>query len=99
MKILRVNRNLPGEHIHFGDGMFHRDVILLGAREVPPGAQYERLGEFFLIDDRDVDVALEMFARANPGCDVEIYTMEKSGQCPAGDFVARTVTKDGKLPA
>lgn len=40
---------------------------------------------------------LKEIATRNPGCEVEMYRMEKVGQCPAGDFTGKRVDADGSI--
>jgi hypothetical protein len=44
-------------------------------------------------------LAMRTFAEGNPGCEVQVYGLEASAQCPAAPMVVKTVTKDGVLPA
>lgn len=53
---------------------------------------------FFSVPDKKVAAFVEYAAKQNPGCEVQVYTLEKVGQCPAGDYVMKDVTKDGVLP-
>lgn len=52
----------------------------------------------FFVPDKHVKTLVERAAKANPGCEIQVFSMEKVGQCPAGDFVMKDVTKDGILP-
>jgi hypothetical protein len=58
-----------------------------------------RLGSFFLVEESEVDAIHQELAEINPGLEVEVYALERSGQCPPGTFRPKLVTKDGILPA
>lgn len=53
----------------------------------------------WLVKPKDVDRFVKYAAEKNPGCEIQVWHLEKVGQCPAGDFVQKDVTKDGILPA
>jgi hypothetical protein len=98
-KLLRVKRafNQP-RYTNIGryEPMFIPGIPYRGGDE---GMDIATTQEFFLVDDRWVDDLMKVLAQLNPGCEVEVYKMEKVGQCPAGDYVAKEVSKDGLLPA
>ena len=77
-----------------------RDVIVIAQDryDMPDGHDVLRKGTFFHTDDRNVDSLMQALARANPGCDINVYRLEKVGHCPAGEYVAKQVTKAGTLP-
>jgi hypothetical protein len=59
----------------------------------------KRMGEFFYFHATDLQGAIEALAKANPGCEVEVFQMTQVVVCPAGPMVTKAVTKDGELPA
>lgn len=61
-------------------------------------SDFAKEGEFFLVEEDDVELFLKLFAEANPGHEVQVYTLTQSAQCPAGPMVVKKVTKDGVLP-
>jgi hypothetical protein len=63
------------------------------------GPDYVKQGEFFLVEEEDLPLSMRTFAEGNPGCEVQVYGLEASAQCPAAPMVVKTVTKDGVLPA
>lgn len=52
----------------------------------------------FNVAEKHVKLFVERAAQANPGCEIQVFSLERVGQCPAGDFVMKDVTKDGILP-
>jgi hypothetical protein len=95
-KLVRVART-KGSPLWVNDHMRH-DAKYMPTAEVTDNNPV-RQAEFWLIEDRDVDVFIKYMAEANPGVDVEVYGMEKVGHCPAAEFVIKAVTEDGILPA
>lgn len=69
---------------------------------VPKTDRHENLNlkntSLFLVDDRHVKLFVQKAAQKNPGSEIKVFSLEKVGQCPAGDFVMKDVTKDGILP-
>lgn len=55
-------------------------------------------GEFFLVDEADVNGIMTVLAETNPGREIQVYNLEQSAQCPAAAMVTKKVTKDGILP-
>lgn len=75
----------------------HPSVIL--PRELhPERSNMAKEGEFFLVDERDSDVAMGLLAQHNPGMEVRIYGLEQIAQCPAAKMVLKKISEYGVLP-
>lgn len=96
-KLVRVNRFNQGT-MFFMDGL-RREPRYLRAPDWQEGDSVERTQSFFLVDEVEVERFVELMASLNPGCDVEVYSMERVGHCPAGDYTIKVVSDDGVLPA
>lgn len=96
--LLRVKRS---ESVEFfgGDRMRYQPRMILTDKIDQDSQNYIKHGEFFEIEEVDIEAAIMSFARENPGCEVFVYLMTHSGVCPPGDLVMKTVSKDGVLPA
>lgn len=98
MKLIRINRT-PGVQVH---APFVRRGEATAIVPLDLGNDhYNRfvtLGEFLLIDEREVKTACDWLAINNPGRDVEVYTLESVSVAPASPVVHKQVTKDGVLP-
>lgn len=101
MKVLvRVVRNafLPEVAIR-GEHRIRRFPNAILTRELnTERSDFTTEGEFFLVEETEVDAVVRTLAEANPGHEVQTYTMTSSAQCPAGPMVLKKVTKDGVLP-
>lgn len=101
--LLHVVRGVPdrGEEMAVPGGhRFHRwpEYIHTENLSQDRGDNIVKQGSFFLIGKEDVETALQAFAQNNPGCEVRVYDCLRIGQCPAGQFVSKEVSKDGVLP-
>lgn len=101
-KLLRVVRSkyTPDVNIH-AEGIRLRTLpmAILPARLLEiERSDFLRDGEFFLVEERDVDNMLMAFAQGNPGCEIQIWNHEASAECPAAPMVVKKVTPDGVLP-
>lgn len=98
MKLVYVDRgavkmefNPPNTRIRFR----HPTVFLLSEmKEENP----TRKGELFEIVDEDLDAFVEGMAKANPGCNVQVYDLISECICPPAELVKKKITKDGVLP-
>lgn len=100
-KLLQVVRGRPdrGLEIFLPDaGVRHHPQVVLCRALDEGSSNFVKEGEFFFIEDSDVDEAMRGFAQQNPGCEVRVYSLEQSGQCPAGPMVVKKITSDGVLP-
>ena len=61
-------------------------------------SQFQKEGQFFLVDSRELEEAVRTLAEANPGANVEVYSLESVAICPAAPMVMKKVTEDGILP-
>lgn len=61
-------------------------------------SNFLKQGEFFIIEEGEEENAMRSFAEGNPGCEVQIYALEASAQCPAAPMVVKKVSADGVLP-
>lgn len=59
---------------------------------------YRRLGEFFIVDDKEYAAIVALLAKENPGLEVQVYDMIEVSTCPPGEIVTKKVSKDGVLP-
>jgi hypothetical protein len=100
MKLVFVDRDYRKIGI-FLDGNQRREPRMLELPEVNTETDLPcRSAPFFIIeDDRDEDSVLQYLTRTNPGCEVKIFELTRSGICPAGEMVEKRITKDGELPA
>jgi hypothetical protein len=82
----------------------HQNVTLLAPKEVNIDRDLVSVamdGSLFSInDDRHGDVAriMKHLAEQNPGCEFQMFQLERVAQCPAAPMVMKQVTKDGILP-
>lgn len=96
--LLRVKRSNSWEF--FVDGTRnHPRVVLTRAVERDDNEDYRRVGEFFEVEERDVEVVMRILAEMNPGCEVQAHTLSSTGTCPAAEYVLKKVSKDGVLPS
>jgi tagatose-1,6-bisphosphate aldolase len=103
-KLIRVVRSAYTPEFHPEGGHNWRRrlpmVIIPVTRELGiDRSNMSKDAEFFLVEPDDVDTAMRAFAENNPGCEVQVYSLEASAQCPAAPMVVKTVTQDGVLPA
>jgi hypothetical protein len=75
-----------------------RDVDVFYTEKYAGEGPVLKKGVFFHVNDRDVDKLMEALAKENPGCDINVYRLEKVGHCPAAEYVTKQVTKNGTLP-
>jgi hypothetical protein len=83
---------------HLGD-FVRRDVFAIVPR--PVETELDSLPDvcqFFTVDSRDVDAAMEYLAKKHAGKEIQVYEMTQSGICPAADMVKKKVSADGTLP-
>lgn len=73
-------------------------AVLTDEVDLDTTRNFVKQAEFFMVNDMDVKTALQEFARVNPGCEVQVFTLTQSGICPPGELVLKSVTKDGVLP-
>lgn len=57
-----------------------------------------RDGEFFLVNQVDVEFFQRHLAQNNPGREVRVYSLESSAQTTIGPVAMKRVTADGVLP-
>ena len=97
-KLVMIDRHGEAEFsVYFEE--CNTEVIALNPYHTAEGVQKNtRNISFFLVHDKKVDAFVEYASKQNPGCEIQVYTMSKVGQCPAGDYVVKDVTKDGVLP-
>lgn len=103
-KLIRVVRSSYTPEFHPEGGHQWRrrmpQVVIQQARDLEiDRSNFTKEGEIFLVEPDDVEIAMRCFAEANPGCEVQVYNLEASAQCPAAPMVVKNVTKDGILPA
>lgn len=60
---------------------------------------YRHRGEIYIVDDRDVERAVQILTSENPGKDVQVWDLIQVSVCPAAEMVTKKVSKDGVLPA
>jgi hypothetical protein len=77
----------------------HPEAVL--TRELSPDrSNFLKEGNFFYVEEVDVDIVVEHLATHNPGSQVRVFSLESEAQCPAGPIVRKKVNKDGSvLPA
>lgn len=96
-KLVRVSRT-PEQEAFFGE-LRHGGMGIN-----PPHVDNMELfrhmgGEFFMIDERDLTVAIQYLAEENPGKEVQVYDLVSISVCPAAEMITKQVTKEGILPA
>ena len=100
MKLVVIMRNKP---FGIASGDFRREVRGMIPAQIPGLLEdmphhYRTRGDVFLVDDRDVQNALEIFSSENPGREVQVYNLEQIAVCPAAPMIVKQVSKDGVLP-
>lgn len=75
------------------------EIPVLMHEEVGDQSDYRTEGTVFFVEEAHLDQMVEHLASVNPGKDIEVYSLEWSGVCPAAPMVRRAVTVDGILPA
>lgn len=46
----------------------------------------------------DVTLYVNDLAKKHPGCEIEVYNLERISQCPVGEVVTKQISKNGVLP-
>jgi hypothetical protein len=98
-KLIRVKRAMTREMYAVVGGRYEIKAIPGVAIRDDDAVDLSAACEFFVVEERGHEQVMQELAKLNPGCEVELFVLQKVGQCPAGDFVAKEVTKDGLLPA
>jgi hypothetical protein len=97
-KLVRIDRGRQEIAFYYEEVGF--DVEAIGPSKIEHGGvPYHKQASFFSVDERHIDAFIRQLAKDNPGCPVEVYSLGAVGQCPAGDFVLKEVTKNGVFPA
>jgi hypothetical protein len=92
LKLVRVART---KEVPFYFQKLDRDIDVIPCKSTE---LYERDAEFFLIDDEDLEVFVQIMAEKFPGTDIEVWERKAVGHCPPGEFALKKVTEDGILP-
>lgn len=98
-KLVYVNRGIRHHDIHLPD--FHErlhDLVHIQPERDIEAYEPHKAGQFFWIDDRDVNTVVRWLCKKNPGCEVKVFNLESVSECPAADMVQKKVTADGVLP-
>lgn len=61
-------------------------------------SDFMREGEFYLVEEAELDIQVQQFAEKNPGREVQVWNLEQVAECPAAAMVRKKVTKEGILP-
>ena len=94
MKLVRVVRSDHGDLYH--SRRFHASIQFHESMDA--NKNYLKCGLLFEVDDQHTDALLAELAEGNPGCEIRVYNLEKTGVCPAAALVMKQVSKDGILP-
>jgi hypothetical protein len=97
MKLIRVERSAEVE-VNLGNPRPRQFPQLIYTSAIDGASVVKKQGEFFLVEATDVDAVLALLAEANPGHEVQVYTLEKTGICPASALVMKKVSDSGVLP-
>lgn len=98
MKLVHVKR-AGSIQFYFGEDMPREPKYFNVSKiDLDDAVPIVKQASFFEVNDEGVDLFLRKCAENNPGCEVEVYTLEQVGQCPAAEFVAKKVSVDGILP-
>lgn len=85
---------------HHVEGLETKEFKLRNQRDFNGlNEDYMNEGEFFIVDDRDLEHVVGHLARSNPGKEIRVYDMVSVSVCPAGEMVTKKVSKDGVLPS
>jgi len=100
MKFIFVDRRQQEKVQFHVDGLRQMEPYALAIKafdsnSIEPAIQG---GTCFMAHERDVDVVVLALAKAHPGKEVTVWSMESAGVCPPAEFVQKKVTKDGILP-
>lgn len=97
--LVRVKKGRAME-FYAGDNFRHHAQVILTPRvETDSEVVFAKQGEFFEVEERDIEAALSYFTAEHPGADVTVYAATHQGVRPAGELVMKKITKDGILPA
>jgi hypothetical protein len=94
--LVRVSRN---RRILANIGESRYGVYGVESERLREEDDYRNKGEWFEVDEREVDRIVGVLAPLNPGKDVQVYTLTQVSTCPAAAMVTKQGSKDGILPA